>query len=153
VVGLGNPIRTDDGVGLRVIERLRETSAPSHVTLETAGTCGVGILDLIAGFDRVVLVDAIDAGRPPGAILELTPGDLERFTPLHTVSSHDADLAIALETGRRLDLDLPSQIAIIAIQIADVTTLSERLTPDVEAAIEPAIRTICEHLAGGGSNR
>jgi hydrogenase maturation protease len=147
VVGLGNPVRTDDAVGLRVIEALAKHDLPRQVTLETAGTCGLGILDVIAGFDELVLVDAIDAGEAPGTVLELTATDLETRTPLHAASSHDADLMTALATGARLGLALPSEIAIIAVQVADITTLSEALTPEVQAGVKPACRAVCEILA------
>jgi hydrogenase maturation protease len=146
VVGLGNPVRSDDSVGLRIVEAVRRAGVPANVTLETAGTCGLGILDLIAGHDRLLLVDAIDLGLTPGAIRLLDLADLAEVTPLHTVSSHDADLLAALETGRRLGLDLPDRIEIIAVQIADITTLSEELSSDVQAAVGPAVRAIFELL-------
>jgi hydrogenase maturation protease len=147
VVGLGNPVRTDDAVGLRVIEALAKHDLPRQVTLETAGTCGIGILDVIAGFDELVLVDAIDAGEAPGTVLELTATELETLTPLHAASSHDADLMTALATGARLGLELPSGIAIVAIQVADIATLAEALTPEVEEAVESAAKVVCEIVA------
>ena len=147
VVGLGNPVRTDDAVGLRVVEALANQELPRNVVLETAGTCGMGILDLVAGHDRLILVDAIEAGQPTGTVLRLTAAEFEAHTPLHTASSHDADLMTALATGARLGLELPSEIAIVAIQVADVTTLSEALTPEVEEAVGSAAQTVCEMLA------
>lgn len=142
VLGLGNSVRSDDGVGLAVVERLRSEPLPSGVALESAGTCGLGILDLVVGFERLVLVDAIDIGRPPGTVLELELDDLQRTMPLHCASSHDADLDAALAAGRRLGLDLPEEVIIVAVQVADTVTLAERLTPAVAAAVDEAVEAL-----------
>jgi hydrogenase maturation protease len=140
ILGLGNPVRSDDAVGLEVVERLRAAPLPDHLDLADAGTCGLGLLDLITGYNRLVIVDAIDAGEQPGTVLTLELSDLDRMVPRHAASTHDANLSTALEAGRQLGLDLPSEIRIVAVQIADVGTFSEELTPAVAAAVDEACR-------------
>ena len=137
-------------MGLAVVERLRSGPLPEGVSCEQAGTAGVGMLDLIAGLDRLVLVDAIDCGEAPGTVLELGLDELRRVTPLHAASSHDADLPTALELGRRLGLQMPGEVHIVAVQVADVQTFSERCTPAVEAAVDEACRR-CLGLATGSA--
>jgi hydrogenase maturation protease len=138
ILGLGNPLLTDDGVGVHVVERLRAQGLPPGVEVEDGGTGGLLILDLVAGFDRLVVVDAIDVGEPPGTLLELDREDLERLACYHTVSPHDADLLTALRLGRELGLALPTELFCVAVQVADITTLAEECTPAVRAAIPGA---------------
>jgi hydrogenase maturation protease len=137
IVGLGSEVRTDDGVGLAVIRRLEETGTPDGIELVAAGTPGLGILDLIAGFRRAVIVDAIDAGLDPGTVIRQSVDDLSPAS-LHASVTHGIDLVTALETGRKLGLPLPDELHIVAIQIEDATTLSESCTQAVEAAIDEA---------------
>jgi len=146
ILGLGNPLVSDDGVGVRVVEHLRGQRLPPGVDVEDAGTAGLAILDLAAGYDRLVVVDAIDAGSPPGTVLELDRSDLERLGGRHLVSPHDADLLTTLRLGHELGLPMPAEIACVAVQVADVVTLSEQCTPAVEAAI-PAAAAFALRLA------
>ncbi|MFC1707968.1 hydrogenase maturation protease [Planctomycetota bacterium] len=146
IMGLGNPVLTDDGVGIHVVERLRCEGAPEGARLELAGTCGLGLLEIVAGYERLVLVDAIDAGRRPGTVLTLGLEELDTLSPAHAASSHEVDLPTALELGRKLGLPMPGEVRIVAIQIADVSTFSETCTQAVRDAIAEAcevVRRIC----------
>lgn len=138
ILGLGNPLVGDDGVGIRVVEHLRGEELPPGVELEEAGTAGLAILDLAVGFDRLVVVDAIDASLEPGTLLELDRAALEHMSGRHLVSPHDADLLTALKLGHELGLAMPAEITCVAIQVADLVTLGEGCTPKVEAAIPAA---------------
>ena len=138
IVGLGNPVLCDDGVGIHVVRRLREMELPDGVEVVEAGTAGLALLDLISGYDRLIVVDAIDAGLPAGTVKELTLDDLASAAPLHLSSSHDANLVAVCELGRTLGLPIPLDVRIVAIQIADAQTFSEACTPEVAKAIGPA---------------
>jgi hydrogenase maturation protease len=142
VLGLGNPVRSDDSVGLQVVRRLRQLGLPEGVTIEEAASAGLDILDLIAGYDQLLIVDAIDCGAEPGTVMELSLADLDTTVTRHVISTHDDGLLDALELGRRLKLDLPERISIIAVQAADTTTLSEGCTPPVQQAIDEACRVV-----------
>jgi hydrogenase maturation protease len=149
ILGLGNPVVSDDGVGVHVVERLRAGTLPPGVELEEAGASGLAILDLVVGYDRLVVVDAIDVGRPAGTVLELDAADLERLSARHMVSPHDADLLTTLRLGRELGLELPTEVACVAVQVADLETLAEECTPAVAAAI-PAACAAALRLAAAG---
>ncbi len=147
ILGLGNPILTDDGVGIQVVRALGKHCLPAEVFFAEAGVGGLRLLETIAGYERVILVDATLApdGRP-GEISLLHPGDLRES--LHSGSSHDLSFSAALALGRDLGMDLPKdpQIKIVAIQVEDVQTLGEKMTPAVEASIPCAAEMVLEIL-------
>jgi hydrogenase maturation protease len=147
ILGLGNPILTDDGVGIRVVHALRARTLPAGVFFAEAGVGGLRLLETIAGYERVILVDAIlnPKGRP-GEICLLQPRDLR--TSLHSGSAHDLSFSDALNLGRELGMDIPEDphIKIVAIQVEDVQTLGEEMTPAVEASITGAVEAVLEVL-------
>ncbi len=103
VVGLGNPLLTDDAVGMRAAELLSERLAGSPVDVVQSAWGGMRFIDLLAGYDRAIIVDAIEWRRgPPGTIYRLTPD--EAIPTLRAVSYHDVSLGTALALGRSLDI-------------------------------------------------
>jgi hydrogenase maturation protease len=138
ILGVGNTVRSDDGVGVHIASQIARAGTPDNVDVAHAGTSGLGMLDLIAGYDRLIVVDAIDCGRPPGTILELGLDDLGESTTLNAVNPHQSDLATILETGRRLGLEIPEEVRFVAVQIEDAYTFAETCTPRVAAAVDSA---------------
>jgi hydrogenase maturation protease len=147
VLGLGNPILTDDGVGIHVVRQVAAACSRPDVAFAEAAVGGLRLLELIAGYDRLILVDAIQTpdGRP-GQIHRLTLGDLR--TPRHAGSTHDLSFREAIAWGRRLGLALPADeaIAIVAIEAEDVLSFGESLTPAVAAAVAPAAQMVLDLL-------
>ena len=138
VLGLGNDILTDDAVGLHVVRAVGERLA-GEPEIEVKGTTemGLALLDEIAGRESVVLVDSVQTGAaPPGHIHELGPEALSRVL---TTSPHFLGIGETLALGRMLDLAMPQQVRIFAIEVADPFTLGTCLTPAVEQAIAEAV--------------
>lgn len=149
VLGIGNPIIGDDGVGFRVIEALEADPPPGDVTLAACDVSGLAILDLIMDYDRAVLVDAIQTvNGSPGTVYRLEMADFN--TSKHTVSPHDMDLPSALDLGKKLNLKVPQAISIVAIEIPDAYVFSHDLTPPVQAAVPEAVKQVRAVLAEGG---
>ena len=148
VLGLGNPILRDDSVGLRVAQALRPIlDGVRGVEISEDYHGGLRLMERLVGYKRAIIIDAIRSGAPIGSIHLLYPDD----TPTrHSASSHDADLVTALEIGRRSGADLPrtEDVLLVAIEVADVETFGESLTPEVEAAIPSAMRAVQDALAG-----
>jgi hydrogenase maturation protease len=146
VVGLGNPILSDDGVGIYVVRELAE-SCPPDVDLAEACVGGLRLLDTLAGYERVILVDAIQTrGGTPGDIFRLHPNDLN--VTLHAGSTHDLSLPGALAFGRGIGMTLPDDqnLTIVAIEVEDVLTFSEECTCGVRDAIPDAIEAVLAEL-------
>jgi hydrogenase maturation protease len=144
VLGLGNPILADDGVGPHVAEELKGRLG-QEVTVEEASLAGLNLLDLLVGYDRAIIIDAIKTpGGKAGRIYRL---DLEAFPATrHAASPHDVNLATALELGRRLGLALPRRIDILAVEVADTDRFREGCTPEVAAAIPACVGMIIDDL-------
>jgi len=151
VLGIGNPILGDDGVGFRVVESLQESPPPGDVTITACDVSGLGLLDLLVGFDEALIIDAIQtvAGKP-GDIYRLEVGDFR--TTKHSISPHDTDLPTALEIGKLMKLKLPHKISIIAIEIPTVYEFSTKLSPDVGKAVIPAVQKAREILSESGTS-
>ncbi|MBI4881175.1 MAG: hydrogenase maturation protease [Planctomycetes bacterium] len=147
VVGIGNTILGDDGVGVHVVRRLRERDLPEGVDLEEIGIAGLGLLDLARGYDRLIAIDAILTGAAPGTIHVLEGDDVARAA--HLGPAHEADLPGTLEIGRKLLGDaMPREVLVVAIEVVDVTTFSEKMSCDVEAAIPWALEKVEALLRG-----
>jgi len=147
ILGLGNPILGDDSVGLRVARALKDRLNQPEIAVMETSTAGLYFLDLLAGYDRAIIIDAIQTREGKiGQVYRLEPEALNATR--HTITSHDVDLATALELGNRLGLALPQQIIIFAIEVDNVSSFSEECTPEVMRAIPVCVRMILQELNG-----
>jgi len=147
VVGLGNDLLSDDGVGLYVARRLRERLDPGQFEVLELSVGGMALVDHLLGYRQAVVVDACRTGRRnPGTLTRHTPEDFSNS--LRLASYHAMDFATALELARRLGADLPERIEVFAIEVEDVETIHEGCTPKVEASIDPAVEEIERILSG-----
>jgi len=145
LLGLGNDILCDDAVGLRVVRVLRERfkNCPNLVVAETT-EMGLALLDLIVGFDPLVVVDAIQTGQcPAGFVHEFNGSDLNT---LPAISPHFLGVGEALALGRELGLAVPNCIKIFAIEVRDPFQVSEILTPEIELALPSITERVMSEL-------
>ena len=146
ILGLGNPLVTDDSVGLRVAAELRARLA-DRPDLEVAEDYwgGLRLMEQMVGYDRVIVIDAIQTGSPPGTIHHLSPNDI----PTQRSSSlHDMTLPVALTLGRQAGLHLPTDdhIVLVGIEAEDILNFGETCTPAVEAAVPRAVEAVLNVL-------
>ncbi|WP_244021506.1 hydrogenase maturation protease [Novosphingobium organovorum] len=140
VLGLGNTLLGDDGVGVRVVEALRERNPPGLDVVD-GGTMGFRLADRLAQSWACILVDAADLQAQPGAVQVLTPHELAgRFAQGQRSSAHEAGLLDLLGLVE-LEGRLPRRLALVAIQPARLDW-GERLTPAVAAAVPRACEVI-----------
>jgi hydrogenase maturation protease len=108
---------------------------------------GLGLLDALVGYQRAIIVDSIQTKEgKPGQIYRLGPEDL--MASRHSVSPHDVNLLTALELGKTLELEVPQEVIIIAIEVTDVTTFGESCTTEVAAAIPQAVEIVAREVKG-----
>ena len=149
VIGLGNPILSDDGVGVRVAEEVQShLSKDSEIKVTEVSVGGLTLMESMIGFDRVILIDAIQLDdNQPGQIHRISLQDLQEISPTqHSASPHDTNLITALELGQRIGLELPKEIIIYAIEVENVIDFGEELTPAVAAALPEATLAVLEEL-------
>lgn len=150
VLGLGNPVMADDGVGLAALERLRAgfQLAPG-VELVDGGTWGMRLLPMIEDAERVLFLDAIAGGGPPGSLVRLDGAAIPRMLGVGKLSPHQLDLqdvlAAATLRGR-----VPREMVALGVQPA-VVEMRVGLTPAVEAAVDPLVAKALEVLAAWGA--
>jgi len=145
VIGLGNPLMGDDGIGLAALERLAASGAvPRGVELVDGGTWGMNLLHRIESADAVILLDAIQAGTAPGTVVELE-GDAVPRRLAHKLSPHQIDLAEVLAIAA-LRGALPPRLIALGIE-PGVVEMSSRLSPAVEAALPRLLERVIERLA------
>jgi hydrogenase maturation protease len=156
VVGLGNPVLGDDGVGWRVadeVERRLQAArdagrATPDVEIERLGVGGLRLMECLTGYEAAILVDAAEfPDRPAGEVRSCSFGALADHAAGHLDSAHDASLRTALALGRRLGADLPARIDAVTIQAHRTDEFSEELSPAVLAAIPVAAAAVVELLA------
>lgn len=148
VMGIGNPLVKDEGVGVRVIEEIMRTLRfPGNVTLMDAGTMGMGILNLFRDCDYMLVVDAVDGtGEAPGTVVRLSPEDFAPNQVMHSL--HDIRFVDVLQAaelmGHRPEADC------VGVQVLDMDGVQIGLTPDVEDAIPRAIDAVVRILRERG---
>ena len=150
VLGLGNPVLSDDAVGLKVIERFRELLAErplQEVNVSCSMRGGLELLDLLSGYARAVIVDALTLPEPnPGRVHELDLSSVAGMARL--VGSHDISLSQAFQLAERFDIPMPGEVVIFGIEAGEVREFSEELTPAVARVVEPLARRIHSLLSG-----
>jgi hydrogenase maturation protease len=143
IICFGNPIMTDDGVGVHVARGLREklAAAATDIDVVESAVAGLALLDLMAGWERVVLVDAIQLpDHKPGDVVRLDPnkGPLS----LRLCSVHELDVSTVLQVGPQMGFQMPTQVVLVAVQASDLCTFGDKLSAAVQAAIPRAIEIV-----------
>ena len=139
LLGLGNTLLCDDAVGIHVVRYIAAGGAVPGVDIKEAEVAGFALLDLLEGYGRAIVVDAVRIrDSHPGEVVIL---DRIGLGPsLHLVAAHQIDLPAALELGRQLGRPVPGSVTIVGVQVEDDRTCSETCTPAVQAAIPEAAR-------------
>ena len=149
VLGLGNPILTDDGIGVLVAQEVR-TKLPEDTLIEIkeVSVGGLSLMESMIGYDYVILIDAFkNAVGCPGTVHKMTLQDLIAVSPTqHSASPHDASLVTALEAGQRLGFRLPKEISIYAIEVEVVDEFGNQPTPAVAQVIPQVTESVLKEL-------
>ncbi len=150
LVGVGNPLLTDDGVGILVAREVKRRFPSVEMTEASVG--GIRLVEEIAGYERVVIIDSVRTEKAcPGQLHRLSLEDLGNGPP--PSFSHGVGLKAAIELGRRLGCPIPEEIEIYAIEVADTTTFHEGCSPQLKAKIPQLAEEIISKSSlfdGGG---
>lgn len=140
ILGVGNLILKDEGVGIHVVQRLEKEKLPEHIDLMDGGTGGFHLVGQLQDYDSIIMVDATLDACPPGTIRVLQPKMATDFPPL--LSAHEIGLRDMIEamilTGK-----LP-RIHLIVVSVEDISEVGMELSPEVEKAVDKVIDKIKE---------
>ncbi len=146
IIGVGNLLLMDEGIGIHVINELEKQKLPQNVEIYDGGTGGFKLIDLMHGAKRVIFIDAVETGKAPGTITTFKSKDVRSIYPKKKYSLHDTDL---LEVIKMVELlGNPPEIEIVGVQPKTInygTTLSKELRD----AIPDIINTVLSRIEEG----
>ncbi|MBE9536278.1 MAG: HyaD/HybD family hydrogenase maturation endopeptidase [Proteobacteria bacterium] len=149
ILGVGNILMRDEGIGVRVIEAIQENyDLPDNIQLLDGGTAGYTLIDYMDDFDRIIIIDAVRSGSQPGDICRLSPEDIAGEKRLK-MSGHKIELPELLALGQKLG-KLP-ETTLIGIEPEDISWGME-LTPALKSAITAIIETAFEEISIRGED-
>lgn len=143
ILGIGNILLRDEGVGVRVVEALADVELPEGVEVLDGGTAGADLVDAIADRERLIVIDALDADAEPGAIARLGADDLVPQEG-ESISLHQVGLVETLHMARQLGC-APRETIVLGIQPGEIAPGLE-LTPEVAAAVPRVVERILDEL-------
>ncbi|MBI5838687.1 MAG: hydrogenase maturation protease [Chloroflexi bacterium] len=166
VIGLGNPILGDDGVGWTVAERVKQQveinpryqicyrpvdskviHRHSFVEVDCVSLGGLSLMERMLGYRRVVIVDSMETGQSPaGSVRVFKLDELANPSAGHSASAHDTSLITALRTAEAMGMPIPKSVEIVAIEAKNVYDFSEELSPVVAEAVPLAVQAVMDLL-------
>jgi hydrogenase maturation protease len=147
VLGIGNPILRDDGVGIHVAQQLKQHVTDPSVTVDEAFTGGMNLLDILLGYDKAILIDTVTrADARNGDVLRFSLGDSPE--PCHSCNPHDVSLQEALHLAERLgEKHIPRDIVVIGIVVKKMSVqFGEQLSKSIAAAVPKAVAMTLHEL-------
>lgn len=146
ILGMGNKLFGDDGVGIVIAEKLKEIiSDHPQIKVEETNWGGFRIIDLLSGFKTAIIIDALRTRKKPaGFIHKLDYKEL--IHSVRMVSFHDVNFATAVEFAKEINILMPKEILVYAIEINEVDHFSEELTKEVSNAVDNCIQLILDEL-------
>ena len=149
VLGIGNILLQDEGLGARVVEHLlARHPLPEAVRVLDGGTMGLDLLACLEGVEQLLVIDAVDAGHPPGTLVRLEGEEIPAFLS-HKISPHQVGLADILSVAKLCNL-LPPTVVLLGVQPASLQTGLE-LSPTVSAQVEPLVQAVLQELRAWGA--
>lgn len=147
MLGIGNTIMGDDGVGIHVVRMVKDRiQSQRDIEVKELGVGGLKLVEEILGYEEVIIVDSYAAGNGEVArIREFAPEEFK--DTLHASSPHDTNFATALELYRGLEPDrIPRRIRVITVSIHPTFTFGEGLSPPVQEAATELAESIVREI-------
>ncbi len=156
IIGLGNPILGDDGVGWVIAEQVNKIlnngrPADPEVVVDFVSLGGLSLMEHLTDAERAILIDSIFTGQKPiGTVWKFSLESLPDLSAGHSASAHDTSLKNALKVGREMNVPLPEDrnVIVVAIEAKSVYDFSQELSPAVAEAVPQAVQTVLELLNG-----
>lgn len=158
IIGLGNPILGDDGVGWQVAETVKTKlgeyeGISDQIEVKCFALGGLSLMEQMVGYDQAIIIDAMqnDQSRA-GQVYNFSLDELPDHSTGHMTAAHDTSLQTALKLGREMGADLPHYVHIVGIEAKQLYEFSEELSPAVATAIPAAVQSVMNRLTEWGSS-
>jgi hydrogenase maturation protease len=148
VLGVGNLLMGDEGVGIHAARELIERTLPPHVDVIDGGTAGLDLLHVMEGYERVLIIDAVDVGEEPGAILRFSPQDVTSEDGDFPMSLHQTEILKVLEFAAYVGQTLPP-VVMYGVQ-PETIEWSLELSPRVKARLASLVAAVEEEISTWG---
>ncbi|PTD93438.1 hypothetical protein C9439_07700 [archaeon SCG-AAA382B04] len=140
IIGLGNLIKGDDGIGIQVIREI-EQDIPKEIEVIDGGTAGLNILNFMEQKEKIIVIDALNLGEEVGEVIELDGEKVPEYENL-SLSAHDIDFIDALQIGQELGID--PEIKVIGVEIGDLK--GRELSMDLSEKVKQAIPEVKQRI-------
>jgi hydrogenase maturation protease len=146
ILGVGNPILGDDGVGIHIARELKKHIQNPNVTIDEAITGGMNLLDLLLGYDKAIILDAVKSKENEDGEVKRIP--IGNFSTMHSCNPHDVSLIEAIELAKKMGEEkIPREIIIIGVMMKEIPCefgeeLSEKINTAVPKAVEMTLNEI-----------
>jgi len=148
IVGLGNPILGDDGVGWKVAEEIKKhLPEDMNVDVECASLGGLSLMERLIGYHRAILIDAIAVDDEIGSISILNLDQLPNYSAYHITSGHDTSLQNAMLLGKSMGAQLPNEVTVIGIATRHIYDFSEELSPLIASKVPLIVKIALDLVA------
>jgi hydrogenase maturation protease len=143
ILGMGNDILTDDGIGIKITKVLEKKFQFPNIIYDTLSLGGLEIIEYIRDFKMVILIDAIKTlNGIPGTVYQFVPEDFKETSHLSNI--HDISFLTSLKLAKKLDIPTPEKVHIIAIEIVEDMVFSNDFTPQVQARYPEILEEVSE---------
>lgn len=151
VLGIGNTIMGDDGVGVHIVRDLAKKIHDKHIDVKDVSMDGLNLLELVLGYDKLIVIDAImtfDVMRV-GEVHKLKPEDIRNLASSDfNIVPHNFNLATTLALGEKLFVEqMPRDVIVFAVSAQEVTEITEKMTPEVAQAVPRVVDMVLKELA------
>jgi len=139
ILGVGNLILGDDGVGIHVVNEVKKKIKDPDITIDEAITGGMNLLDLLVGYDKAIIIDAVKSETAESGEVKRIP--ISGFNTMHSCNPHDVSLIEAIKMAKKLgETRIPSKIIIIGIMMKQIPCeFGEKLSKKIAAAVPKAV--------------
>jgi hydrogenase maturation protease len=145
ILGFGSDALSDDGLPVRLVDDLKTRYSQDDFTFTSSPVGGIELLGLLEGYEKAVLIDTqMTSRRKPGEIIEFTPGNFEET--FHLSSQHDVSFQDAMRLAKLMEIEMPSQIHIVAIEVSENKILSFELSDLIRDKYPSILSYLCRVL-------
>ncbi|UNC92285.1 HyaD/HybD family hydrogenase maturation endopeptidase [Candidatus Contubernalis alkaliaceticus] len=144
VLGVGNILMADEGIGVQIINKMQNLDLPENVELLDGGTAGLDLIPYMKDKKKIIVIDCVDTEDPPGTVYRMTSLDLEEINTFTISSMHQIGLAETIKLSRILGNN--AEMIIIGITPKNYKEYSLKISPELEAVVDKVIEIVIQEI-------